>query len=43
MQLQAFADLPYIPTGQLYTPIACRADLTGMLNGLPALWNIRRS
>ncbi len=42
MQLQAFTDLPYIPTGQVFTPVAYRADLQGMLTGLPAFWNIRR-
>jgi peptide/nickel transport system substrate-binding protein len=42
MQRQAFTDLPYIPTGQLFNPVAHRAELTGMLQGLPAFWNIRR-
>ena len=42
MQARAFIDLPYLPTGQLFTPVAYRADLTGMLNGLPAFWNIGR-
>jgi peptide/nickel transport system substrate-binding protein len=43
MQRQAFSDLPYIPTGQMFAPVAYRADLQGMLNGLPAFWNIRRN
>ena len=43
MQRQAFVDLPYIPTGQMYTPVAYRADITGMLIGLPAFWNLRRT
>ena len=43
LQRAAFDDLPYIPTGQLFTPVAYRADLTGMLSGLPAFWNVRRS
>lgn len=43
MQRQAFVDLPYIPTGQMFTPVAYRADLTGMTVGLPAFWNIRRT
>lgn len=42
IQRQAFADLPYIPTGQLFAPVAHRADLVGMLHGLPLFWNIRR-
>ena len=42
LQRAAFADLPYIPTGQLFTPVAFRADLSGMVVGLPAFWNLRR-
>jgi peptide/nickel transport system substrate-binding protein len=42
IQAQAFQDLPYIPTGQLFTQVAYRADLKGVLKGLPALWNVRR-
>ncbi len=43
MQRQAFVDLPYLPTGQLFAPVAYRADITGMLQGLPAFWNLRRT
>ena len=43
IQRQAFVDLPYIPTGQLFTPVAYRANLTGVLQGLPAFWNVQRS
>jgi peptide/nickel transport system substrate-binding protein len=42
MQLQAFEDVPYIPLGQTITPTAFRSDLTGMLDGLPLFWNIKR-
>lgn len=42
MQLQAFQDVPYIPLGQTILPTAFRSDLTGMLDGLPLFWNIRR-
>ena len=42
IQRQAFIDVPYLPTGQLFTPVAHRADITGWLSGLPAFWNIRR-
>ncbi len=42
IQLQAFQDVPYIPLGQTITTTAYRADLTGMLDGLPLFWNIRR-
>ncbi len=42
IQKQAFVDLPYIPTGQLFTPVAHRADISGWITGLPAFWNIKR-
>ena len=42
MQLQAFQDVPYVPLGQMFAPVAHRAELQGMLNGLPLFWNIRR-
>lgn len=43
MQTQAFEDVPYIPLGQLFAPVAHRSNLTGMLNGLPLFWNLKRS
>jgi peptide/nickel transport system substrate-binding protein len=42
IQLQAFADVPYIPLGQYFAPTAYRADLDGILSGNPVFWNIRR-
>lgn len=42
LQVQAFADVPYIPIGQIAQLTAYRSDLTGMLKGLPTFWNIRR-
>ena len=42
MQLQAFQDVPYVPLGQYFAPTAYQANLTGMLNGNPVFWNIRR-
>jgi peptide/nickel transport system substrate-binding protein len=42
IQLQAFQDVPYIPLGQMITPTAHRADLTGMVEGIVAFWNLRR-
>ncbi len=42
LQLQAFQDVPYIPLGQTITTTAHRSDLTGLLDGLPLFWNIRR-
>jgi peptide/nickel transport system substrate-binding protein len=40
--MQAFQDVPYIPLGQMITPTAHRADLTGMVEGIVAFWNLRR-
>lgn len=42
IQLQAFQDVPYIPLGQTITTTGYRADLSGMLDGLPIFWNIKR-
>jgi peptide/nickel transport system substrate-binding protein len=42
IQLQAFADVPYIPLGQYFAPTAYQANLTGVLAGTPVFWNIRR-
>ena len=43
IQLQAFQDVPYIPLGQMITPTAYRADLSGMIDGGPFFWNIRHA
>ncbi len=43
LQLQAFEDVPYIPLGQSIPPTAYRRDLTGVLDGHPFFWNVRRS
>jgi len=43
LQLQAFEDASYIPLGQYFIPTAYQANLTGMLQGSPVFWNIRRS
>jgi peptide/nickel transport system substrate-binding protein len=42
LQRQAFIDLPYIPTGQLFAPVAHRSEISGILNGMPIFWNVRR-
>ena len=42
LQLQAFRDVPYIPLGQARSPSAHRADLQGVLTGLPVFWNVKR-
>jgi peptide/nickel transport system substrate-binding protein len=41
LQVQAFADVPYIPLGQMFGPMAWRSNITGMLQG-PLFWNVRR-
>ena len=42
IQLQAFADVPYIPLGQSLPATGYRRHLTGVLNGQPVFWNVRR-
>jgi peptide/nickel transport system substrate-binding protein len=42
MQVQAFGDVPYVPLGQWVQPTAYAADLSGMLDGPPLFWNLRR-
>ncbi len=42
IQVQAFADVPYVPLGQWVRPTAYAAGLTGMLDGYPLFWNLRR-
>lgn len=43
IQQQAMLDVPYIPTGQYFQPVAYRKSLTGMLNGVPVFTNIRKA
>lgn len=42
LQAQAFRDLPYIPTGFYYQPTAYRSSLTGMVEGAPVFWGLRK-
>ena len=42
MQEQAFVDVPYLPTGEYYQPTAYRKGVTGVLKGLPLMWNVRK-
>lgn len=42
LQRQALVDLPYIPLGQTRNMSAYRADLEGVVTGIPVFWNIRR-
>ncbi|HEX4260923.1 MAG TPA: ABC transporter substrate-binding protein [Acetobacteraceae bacterium] len=43
IQVQALHDVPYAPLGQYFAPTAYRADLEGVLNGVPVFWNVRRA
>ncbi|MBB4368324.1 peptide/nickel transport system substrate-binding protein [Bradyrhizobium sp. cir1] len=42
MQRQAFEDVPYIPLGFYYQPTAYRSNLTGMVDGMPVFWNLKK-
>ena len=42
LQTQAFQDVPYIPIGQRLNPTAYRKNLTGVLDGIPVFWNVKR-
>jgi peptide/nickel transport system substrate-binding protein len=43
IQLQAFADVPYIPLGQYFGHVAYQSNLTGILKGSPLFWNVKRT
>ena len=42
IQRQMFVDVPHIPIGQWFQPVAYRGDLEGMVDGFPIFWNVRR-
>ena len=42
LQVQAFEDVPYVPRGQWVRPTLYAASLSGMLDGYPLFWNLRR-
>ena len=42
IQVQAMQDVPYVPAGQYFQPVAYRKSLTGMLNGVPVFTNLRK-
>jgi peptide/nickel transport system substrate-binding protein len=42
IQIQAFQDVPYYPLGLYYRQSAYRADLSGVLHGIPVFWNVQR-
>ena len=41
MQLQAWQDATFIPTGQILQPIAWRAQIDGIPDGFAKFWNVR--
>ncbi len=43
LQRQALEDVPYIPLGQYFLPAVYQANLTGVLDGNPVFWNVKRS
>jgi peptide/nickel transport system substrate-binding protein len=44
LQKQMFEDVPYIPLGQFFQPLAHRRSVTGVMQpgGIPVFWNVRR-
>ena len=42
IQVQAFQDVPYVPLGQQFQQTAHRAEITGILPGMPVFWNVQR-
>ena len=42
LQRAAYADVPYVPLGQVFTTTAHRRELTGMPGIVPAFWGVRR-
>ena len=42
IQRELVATVPLAPCGVTYQPAAWRADLDGVLEGVPKFWNVRR-
>lgn len=42
LQLECFNSVPQAPCGVTLQPAAWRADLEGVLGGVPKFWNVRR-
>ena len=42
IQAEAFASVPYYPLGLSHLPTAFRKDISGVLEGFPLFWNVRR-
>ncbi len=43
IQLQAFQDIPYLPTGAYNPPTAFRSNVTGVIEGFPLFYNLQKS
>ena len=43
IQLEAFQSVPYYPLGIAQLPTAFRKDITGVPEGFPIFWNVRRA
>lgn len=43
LQRQAFEDVPYVPLGQYFLPAVHQANLSGVIDGNPVFWNVKRS
>jgi peptide/nickel transport system substrate-binding protein len=43
MQLLAFQEVPYYPTGVFYQPTAHKAELVDLVGGGPVFWGVRRA
>ncbi|MDJ0388564.1 ABC transporter substrate-binding protein [Roseomonas sp. E05] len=43
MQAQAWEDATFLPTGQIFQPMAWRHDSDGVLDGFVKFWNVRRA
>ena len=42
LQRECVAAVPLVPGGVTLQPAAWRADLEGVLQGVPKFWNVRR-
>lgn len=42
LQRQAFIDLPYVPLGQYFNQTSYKPSLTGVLDGVPVFWNVKK-
>ena len=43
IQLQAFDDIPYLPTGSYTPPTAFRSNVSGIVEGFPLFYNVQKS